>query len=59
MVEKFNFYDIYGYLIPGLVLIGLLWVPIGLLWHVWPKAEVTSAILVLCSHTSSDIFCRA
>jgi hypothetical protein len=47
VVEKFNFYDIYGYLIPGLVLTGLLWLPFGVLWHVWPKAEFSSAILVL------------
>jgi len=47
VVEKFNFYDIYGYLIPGLFLTGLLWLPFGVLWHVWPKAEFSSAILVL------------
>ena len=47
MVEKFNFYDIYGYLIPGLALTGLLWLPFGVLWHAWPKAEFSSAILVL------------
>lgn len=47
MVEKFNFYDIYGYLMPGLVLTGLLWLPFGVLWHIWPKAEFSSAILVL------------
>lgn len=47
MVEKFNFYDIYGYLIPGLFLTGLLWLPFGVVWHVWPKAEFSSAILVL------------
>lgn len=47
MVEKFNFYDIYGYLIPGLVLIGLAWLPMGLLWGQWPKQEIASAILLL------------
>ena len=47
MVEKFNFYDIYGYLIPGLVFIGLGWIPIGLLWGQWPKQEIISAILLL------------
>ncbi|HMG86744.1 MAG TPA: hypothetical protein VK574_13520 [Terracidiphilus sp.] len=47
MVEKFNFYDIYGYLIPGLVLIGLAWIPMGLLWGQWPKQEIASAILLL------------
>lgn len=47
MVEKFNFYDIYGYLLPGLVFIGLAWLPFGLLFGIWPKAEISSAILVL------------
>src|SRR5215472_6284290 len=47
MVEKFNFYDIYGYLLPGLVFIGLASLPFGLLWGIWPKADLSSAILVL------------
>src|SRR5215467_15034613 len=47
MVEKFNFYDIYGYLLPGLVLIGLFWLPFGLVFSLWPKAELSSALLVL------------
>ena len=47
MVEKFNFYDIYGYLLPGLVLIGLFWLPFGLILNLWPKAELSSALLVL------------
>lgn len=47
MVEKFNFYDIYGYLLPGLVFIGLAWLPFGLLFGIWPKPEISSAILVL------------
>ena len=30
MSERFNFYDVYGYLIPGFVLLGLLWLPLAL-----------------------------
>ena len=30
MKERFNFYDVYGYLIPGFVLLGLLWLPFWL-----------------------------
>ncbi len=30
MIKRFNFYDIYGYLLPGLTLLGLLWLPSGL-----------------------------
>lgn len=47
MIEKFNFYDIYGYLIPGLVLIGILCVPFGILFQAWPKADIASAVLIL------------
>jgi hypothetical protein len=39
MIEKFNFYDVYGYLIPGLVLIGLFLVPLGLLGR-WPAGTL-------------------
>ena len=46
MVEKFNFYDIYGYLLPGLMLVGLLWTPFGLFWRAWPQQEISSAILL-------------
>jgi len=46
MIEKFNFYDVYGYLIPGLVLVGLFWVPFVLL-HRWPPGDLGSAILTL------------
>jgi hypothetical protein len=27
MIERFNFYDVYGYLIPGFALVALLWLP--------------------------------
>ena len=36
MINKFNFYDIYGYLLPGLVLLTLLWLPYGLITGQWP-----------------------
>jgi len=29
MVDRFNFYDIYGYFIPGAILLVLLWLPFG------------------------------
>lgn len=47
MIEKFNFYDVYGYLIPGLVILGLLWVPIGIFRGRWPSAALGSTILIL------------
>jgi hypothetical protein len=47
MIERFNFYDIYGYLLPGVLLLVLLWVPIGVLADTWPAAAWTSALLVI------------
>ena len=47
MIERFNFYDIYGYLLPGLALVGFGWLPFGLLSRSFPKNELLSAVLVL------------
>lgn len=44
---KFDFYDILGYLIPGLVLVGLLSLPFGLITGSWPSTSLTSAVLYL------------
>jgi small neutral amino acid transporter SnatA (MarC family) len=30
VLEKFNFYDVYGYLLPGCALLMLLWIPFGI-----------------------------
>ena len=49
MIEKFNFYDVYGYLLPGLALIAVLWLPFGLVAHVWPTADWGSAIIAIAS----------
>lgn len=47
MIERFNFYDLYGYLLPGLAFVGLLWLPFGLVADLWPPAAWTSALAVL------------
>lgn len=47
MSEKFNFYDIYGYLLPGLLLLGLCWLPFGMEGQGWPSQEVSKALLLL------------
>jgi hypothetical protein len=53
---KFDFYDILGYLVPGLVLIGLLWLPFGLIKGIWPSSSLTSAVLYLvCAHILGHI----
>src|SRR5437867_2372524 len=44
MSERFNFYDIYGYLIPGFALLGLLWLPIGIASHAVPDIKLTGAV---------------
>ena len=44
MIEKFNFYDIYGYFLPGLALIAVLWLPFGLVLGKWPSGDIASAV---------------
>jgi hypothetical protein len=45
LIEKFNFYDIYGYLLPGAVVLLLFWLPIGIKQHKLPTGDWTSALL--------------
>jgi hypothetical protein len=45
LIEKFNFYDIYGYLLPGAVVLLLFWLPIDIAQHKWPSGDWTSALL--------------
>lgn len=47
MIERLNFYDLYGYLLPGIVLSAAIWVPLGLSGYGWPPAELSSAILAV------------
>lgn len=47
MIEKFDFYDIYGYLLPGVALMMVLWLPFGLVADLWPSAELASAVLLV------------
>jgi len=47
LIDKFNFYDIYGYFLPGLALLGVLWLPFGLVKRSWPAHDWGSAIIVL------------
>lgn len=44
---KFDFYDILGYLVPGLTFIGLVTLPFGLIRGAWPSTSFTSAVLYL------------
>jgi hypothetical protein len=46
VIERFNFYDIYGYFVPGLVLVGMIWLPFGLL-HGLPQQDFSSTFIVV------------
>jgi hypothetical protein len=45
LIEKFNFYDIYGYFLPGAAALLLFWLPLGLAQHKLPSGDWTSALL--------------
>lgn len=47
MIAKFNFYDVYGYFLPGLVLLTLLWLPLGLVFGRWPSGELVTALIAI------------
>lgn len=47
MIKQFNFYDIYGYLLPGIALVGLIWVPIGLISKSWPEQDISKALFLV------------
>ena len=44
MIQNFNFYDIYGYFLPGFTLLALFWLPYGIRTGVWPQVELSSAL---------------
>ena len=47
MIDKFNFYDIYGYFLPGAILLLLFWLPMGLVKNQWPTGDWTSALIAV------------
>lgn len=47
MIERFNFYDLYGYLIPGFIFLALLWLPFGLTDETLLELDWSSALLGL------------
>lgn len=46
MIKQFNFFDIYGYLLPGTVLFALLWMPVGVLTGNWPDQDISRALFL-------------
>jgi len=47
LIERFNFYDVYGNFLPGLAFLALLWLPFGITQHFWPSTAFTSAVAAL------------
>ena len=47
MIERFNFYDVYGYFVPGCSLLALLWLPYGIAARSWPSTELGSALAAI------------
>lgn len=47
MSDRFNFFDVFGYLLPGTLLLILLWLPYGLLLGEWPPADWGTAGIAL------------
>lgn len=45
MIPNLNFYDIYGYLIPGFTFVILIWLPRGLIQGQWPAVDWASALV--------------
>jgi len=46
VIKQFNFYDIYGYLLPGILLFALLWMPVGVLTGKWPNQDLSKALFL-------------
>ena len=47
MIKNFNFYDVYGYFLPGFTLLALIWLPFGMFHDLWPRAELSSALVAI------------
>ena len=47
MIPNLNFYDIYGYLLPGLTFLSLFWLPFGLIQKDLPSEKWSSALVGL------------
>jgi hypothetical protein len=45
VIEKFNFYDIYGYFLPGAAFLAVFWMPFGLVGSSWHSSSWSSAII--------------
>jgi drug/metabolite transporter (DMT)-like permease len=46
VIKQFNFYDVYGYLLPGIALFALFWMPVGILTQTWPEQDLSKALFL-------------
>jgi hypothetical protein len=46
VIKQFNFYDIYGYLLPGTLLLALFWLPFGILSNTWPNQDLSKTVFL-------------
>src|SRR5258706_16436134 len=49
MIDRFNFYDVYGYLLPGLALVALLGLPGVMIAGKLPSSELVSALAAVAA----------
>ncbi len=47
MIDRFNFYDIYGYLLPGSALLTILWFPFAVMGKALPVERISAAVIAL------------
>ena len=47
MIDRFNFYDFYGYLQPGFIFLVLMWLPFTLIDDAGPNVQLSSTVLLL------------
>jgi hypothetical protein len=51
LIEKFNFYDVYGYFVPGAAFLAIFWVPFGVVNNFWPSSTWSSALIAaICAY---------
>lgn len=55
MIERFNFYDVYGYFIPGTLLIGVLWFPHALADAKVPTDLAAAVLGVIAAYVAGHV----
>lgn len=64
MIQRFNFYDVYGYLIPGLAVVALLWLPSTVITGHWQDEKlgwlaVAVAVAYIIGHVIQNLSANA